>query len=63
MLYTGREQNPRVDQAPHTHERRTFTRRIDCEETPGARRPEVHAAPDPRDARAATTGRRAYDID
>jgi hypothetical protein len=61
MLYTGRNENPRMGEAPRTEERRTFTRRIDCEDTRRARPSELLAAP-PRDARGAP-GRRAYDID
>ena len=40
MLYSGREQNPRMGDPARTgaDERRAFARRIDCEDTGGARR-------------------------
>ena len=63
MLYTGRDQTPRMGEPQRTGERRAFTRRIDCEDTPRTRQPDVHAEPAPRDRRATPAGRRAYDID
>ena len=63
MLYTGRDQNPRMGEPARVEERRTFTRRIDCEDTRRARPAELMAEPVQRDLRSAPGGRRGYDID
>ena len=63
MLYTGRDQDPRVGEPARGEERRAFTRRIDCEDTRRARPAETVAEPARRDLRSAPGGRRGYDID
>lgn len=63
MLYTARDQNTRMGDAARMDERRTFSRRIDCEDTRRARPAEIPGEPVRRDLRSAAGGRRGYDID
>ena len=66
MLYTGREQNPRVDAArTPAGERRTFSRRIDCADAGRERQP-VNPSATGRTIREPVQGtgaRRRLDID
>lgn len=66
MLYTGREQNPRMDPArTPAEERRTFSRRIDCADAGRARQP-VNPNAGARTVREPVQGsgaRRRLDID
>jgi hypothetical protein len=65
MLYSGREQNPRMD-SPRAaaDERRAFARRIDCAEGGRARQP-VNPSPGlpAREPMQAHGARRRLDID
>jgi hypothetical protein len=66
MLYTGRDQNPRVDAArAPAAERRTFSRRIDCADGERARQPVNPSAADRavREPMQANGVRRRLDID
>jgi hypothetical protein len=64
MLYTHREQNPRMgDPRAAADERRAFSRRIDCDGTGRSAQPvNPSAGLDRRDAQAGG-GRRRLDID
>ena len=63
MLYTGRDQAPRMGDAPRAayEERRTFARRIDCDSSP---RPAASHAPArggaPREREGWESSRRGY---
>lgn len=66
MLYSGREQNPRMD-SPRAaaDERRAFARRIDCAEEGRARQPvnPSPGSPAKREPLQARGDRRRLDID
>ncbi len=65
MLYTGREQNPRVDPARAPARGRSFARRIDCADG-GEARPPVNPDAGARIVREPPHGhgaRRQLDID
>ena len=66
MLYSGREQNPRMDSSrAAADERRAFARRIDCAEGGRARQP-VNPSPGilpKREPMQAQGARRRLDID